>query len=275
MYIPDSNLKFLLHGDALTDSSSTPKTITNSGVQISSTQAKFGSKSLYYTGTSSFSIPNQINGGMDFTVEYWVYHTGGSQFWSHGGSNNSGGGVFCNSGTSVTWYATGNLINASHSNSGKWYHCAWVKQSGTTKVYVNGALIGSSGTNRSFSNSAERFGWNDSSSSEHFNGYIQEIRISDKALYTGNFVAPTTPTYKIICNSSNTSMGTASGTGWYDSSVTVTATPANDNYLFKNWTLNGTVVSTNYSYTFTPTANVTLVANFKKRPVIRGYIIAK
>lgn len=45
------------------------------------------------------------------------------------------------------------------------------------------------------------------------------------------------------------------------SSVTVAAT-ANNGYTFTNWTENSTIVSTDASYTFTATANRTLVANF-------------
>ncbi len=61
--------------------------------------------------------------------------------------------------------------------------------------------------------------------------------------------------------------GTVSGGGTFTSgqSCTVTATP-NDNYTFTNWTENGTVVSTNASYTFNVTANRNLVAHFTYVP---------
>ncbi|MCR5659248.1 MAG: leucine-rich repeat protein [Bacteroidales bacterium] len=57
--------------------------------------------------------------------------------------------------------------------------------------------------------------------------------------------------------------GTLTGGGTYDAaaSCTVTAT-ANEGYAFANWTNNGTVVSTDASYTFTVTGDITLVANF-------------
>jgi hypothetical protein len=57
--------------------------------------------------------------------------------------------------------------------------------------------------------------------------------------------------------------GTVSGGGTFasGSSVTVTASP-NAGYSFVNWTQNGVAVSTSASYTFTLTANRTLVANF-------------
>ena len=61
----------------------------------------------------------------------------------------------------------------------------------------------------------------------------------------------------------NDSYGTVSGGGSidYGTSCTVTATPADD-YMFTNWTQNGSVVSTNATYTFTVTSDINLVANF-------------
>ena len=52
-----------------------------------------------------------------------------------------------------------------------------------------------------------------------------------------------------------------------DGSVTLTATP-NSGYVFKNWTLNGNVVSTQNPYTATITANSEYVANFEKNYTI-------
>ncbi len=61
--------------------------------------------------------------------------------------------------------------------------------------------------------------------------------------------------------------GSVTGGGTYNQgqSCTVTATP-NAGYTFTNWTENGNVVSTNRNYTFTVTANRTLVANFQAQP---------
>jgi hypothetical protein len=68
----------------------------------------------------------------------------------------------------------------------------------------------------------------------------------------------------ITLNASPTNGGTTSGSGTFEngSSVTVTAT-ANTGFTFLNWTQNGNIVSTSASYTFTLTADITLVANFE------------
>ena len=57
--------------------------------------------------------------------------------------------------------------------------------------------------------------------------------------------------------------GVVTGEGEYLSGteVTLTAT-ANEGYIFKNWTLDGEIVSTEPSYTFTVTESVNLTANF-------------
>lgn len=76
-------------------------------------------------------------------------------------------------------------------------------------------------------------------------------------------VANFTQTYRIQVSVSPSGTGTVTGGGTYVSgaNVTVKAT-AKTGHTFVNWTENGTVVSTSASYTFTATANRTLVANF-------------
>ena len=72
------------------------------------------------------------------------------------------------------------------------------------------------------------------------------------------------PTYSInvSANPSNGGSVTGGGTYNYNQSCTVTATP-NTGCAFVNWTENGTVVSSDASYTFTVTENRYLVAHFQ------------
>ena len=69
--------------------------------------------------------------------------------------------------------------------------------------------------------------------------------------------------FTINVSANPTEGGTVSGGGTFDSgaSRTVTAT-ANEGYSFKNWTENGSQVSTNANYTFTVNSDRDLVANF-------------
>ena len=70
-------------------------------------------------------------------------------------------------------------------------------------------------------------------------------------------------TFTISLSANPANAGTVTGDGTYDygASCTVIARP-NQRYEFINWTENGVEVSTEQSYTFTVTANRTLVANF-------------
>ena len=79
--------------------------------------------------------------------------------------------------------------------------------------------------------------------------------------------------YTIALSASPGAGGTVSGSGTFTAgaSRTVTAT-ANIGYTFANWTENGAVVSTGFSYTFTLNGNRNLVANFTVNPV--SYTVA-
>lgn len=77
------------------------------------------------------------------------------------------------------------------------------------------------------------------------------------------FVANFTSSYTISASPNPIGGGSISGAGTYTygDSCTLTAT-SNTGYGFSNWTENGSVVSSNSSYTFTVSGNRTLVANY-------------
>ncbi|MFW5725362.1 MAG: InlB B-repeat-containing protein, partial [Bacteroidota bacterium] len=79
---------------------------------------------------------------------------------------------------------------------------------------------------------------------------------------TANF---TLNTHTITLNANPVGGGELSGSGsyTYGQSATVSASP-NEGYTFVNWTENGSVVSTNASYTFTVTDNRSLTAHFSQ-----------
>ena len=98
------------------------------------------------------------------------------------------------------------------------------------------------------------------------NGSVVSSNASYTFSVTGdrNLVANfTLNTYTITASANPTAGGTVSGSGsyTYGQNCTVNATPATG-YTFTNWTENGSVVSTNASYSFTVEGNRNLVANF-------------
>ncbi len=99
--------------------------------------------------------------------------------------------------------------------------------------------------------------------------YVGSINFNNTTNGQGNTTRVATLTvapkhYTIAVSASPSADGTVGGGGTFlgGSSQTVTATP-NGTHSFVHWTRSGTVVSTSESYTFTLTANTTLVADFK------------
>ena len=80
--------------------------------------------------------------------------------------------------------------------------------------------------------------------------------------YNNYIVSLTLPSYTVTATAEN---GTVEGAGEYEhgTEVTLTATPA-DGYKFTCWTSGKDTVSIENPYTFTVTADVALVANFKE-----------
>ena len=97
------------------------------------------------------------------------------------------------------------------------------------------------------------------------NGEIVSTNASYRFVASANatYVAHFAHYYEISATANNTVYGTVSGGGEYNlgETVTLVATPKSG-CDFANWTLDGTVLSTEASYTFTATANAALTANF-------------
>lgn len=70
--------------------------------------------------------------------------------------------------------------------------------------------------------------------------------------------------YDVTATVNPEGVGTVSGTGSYflNEQVTLTAIPSVGNYVFRNWELNGEVVTSNNPYTFLVVGDMAFVANF-------------
>jgi uncharacterized repeat protein (TIGR02543 family) len=90
------------------------------------------------------------------------------------------------------------------------------------------------------------------------------FQINSNRNLVANFTQQAPKTYSVVVTPSHPNRGTVTGGGSYNngSSVTVTATPSMKTYKFVNWTENGSIVSTDATYSFNITADRNLVANF-------------
>lgn len=204
--------------ESISDVAPYPNTLTNGGASVNSSVFKFGSNSLYFDGASRVSITPAISNNFvfygDFTVEGWVYPTGGSDLeaWftlsSAGAWNNPSGLVIS---YARLHYGTTSNFGFSGITSNAWNHVAVVRSAGTISLYVNGTrqlnfaysdVIGATGTTPALGvfdagSGSGRFFWS---------GYIDDVRVTNgTAIYTGTSFTP--PTSALVTTTKVTSDG--------------------------------------------------------------------
>lgn len=164
-------------------------------------------------GGNSYSFSSNINsyisfpgsndwavGTGDFTVEWFGYQTNTSQFqrvFSVGDYPNIKIGVSIESSTFYYWANNSfRYSSASSTSVNTWYHWAVVRASGTTRIYRDGSLRGSSfaDTNNITENATSLYigNTNTPATNAAWVGYITNFRwVKGLAVYTGNFTVPT------------------------------------------------------------------------------------
>ena len=262
------------------DSSTNNFTITRNGNTTQGTFSPFSQTgwSNYFDGSGdTLSAPASAAfafGTGNFTVEAWVYATTSSTFRLATNRNPA-------SDAAGTWsftIASGNIISFSEVIAGepgpsatiasivnKWTHVVACRQSGTTRLFVDGVLVASASQTTNFSNTA--YSLVIGSTPETFlTGYISNLRIiKGTALYTTFFAPPAAPltavsgtslltcqSNRIVDNSANNFTITRNGdvavqafspfapnnisptsySGWFDGSGDYLTAPANAAFNF-------------------------------------------
>ena len=174
---------------------------------ISTAQSKFGAGSLRVTSGNYLIINStstlDMSGKKPFTFECWVYLTSGH---SSGGGILSmrSSGVYCPLVVkeSVTFIGNGSLngwsfLSGSGVGQNTWSHVAIVFDGTNVRLYVNGdgTFENPTASNKphpswSSTNNFLNIGFDADGAAD---GYINDLRISDSAVYTANFTPPTSP----------------------------------------------------------------------------------
>lgn len=184
--------------------------IYTSGAQISTATKKFGTGSMFFNGTTNYAqvgtntatntAPVLLNG--PFTIEAWVYTTAFAtqtiySQWLAADATRFYFGIDYNASNSgyklVFNYAGTNTFGGSNVPFGQWNHVAVVRDSTNhLRIFLNGACDGGIA---SFTSNIYQLGariGNLQGNTNHFNGYIDDLRIaSGVARYTVNFTPPT------------------------------------------------------------------------------------
>jgi Concanavalin A-like lectin/glucanases superfamily len=173
---------------------------TVGNAQISTSVYKYGTGSMYFDGTGDqlYSIANQNTafGTGDFTIEFWVYGLSGAarQDWFdlyNGTTANRIQIIWVSS--QFGYYQNNTFVTGGGTYAtSTWYHVALTRASGSNRLFVNGTQVGTTATNTTnFSGNALYLG-KSSSGGTDFNGYIDDLRITNGvARYTTNFTPPT------------------------------------------------------------------------------------
>ena len=233
-FVNDANTLLLIHANG-TDASTffeddngvrAPNGITAGGnAQVDTAQSKFSGASALFDGTGDYlQMPfnasiNRFHDNTNFTVEYWIrvgnfsnvasgagYNASivfgnqtvdnFAQYWSFGPIANGNVQFFYYSGTNNQYTTSGVTLVTN-----TWYHLAFVKQTNSLKIYIDGVERGSGTiTNTPSAGTTSDPITIGSFNSVSFNGYLDEIRVSNSARYTAGFTPSTTP----FVNDSNT-----------------------------------------------------------------------
>ena len=188
-----------------TDLSSNTHTITRFGdTQHSTTNAYLGSTSMTFDGAGDYLTledHEDFSFQQPFTIEMWVYlnsfdtegvvfihkqsgaSPGGFEFWAK-----TDGTVAFNENTSTHTFASDPGIFA----TGGWKHVALSHTGSVAKIFIDGIQVASN-TTTIFPDDVTgpiRIGGWAGNGFYSFNGYMQDIRITKKAIYTTNFTPP-------------------------------------------------------------------------------------
>jgi hypothetical protein len=176
--------------------------------KISTGQAKFGDTSMVFDETGDYvTLPTDSFkpfGTGNFTIECFARFAtdpngngqglfGLSSGYLNSASRGPAVGANNSNGRWAIYHGTTNLVHGSLVPSqNTWYHVAYVRNSGVTKLYIDGTEILSVSDTTNYTDKHFVFGgWY--STSYLLNGYIDEFRISHMARYTSNFTAPAEP----------------------------------------------------------------------------------
>lgn len=208
----------LLNGDGnsvLDRSQNHAFTQSYGALQSVTSPVKYGTGAIYFDGSSYGVFPPLANysiGTNNFTIECWVYPlayggtiVGGSLFHANSGSQN---GYCMNLGENQSRFrfisrGTGGwadnvIVSAGNGPAlNTWTHTAVVRNGTTLKIYINGVERGTAniaaGFNLSGSATNATVGYfSDGGTTRYFNGYIDDLRVTNGvARYTGAFTPPT------------------------------------------------------------------------------------
>ena len=176
---------------------------TVGNAQVSTSVVKYGTGSMAFDGSGDYLfVPTNQNmnfGSGNFTIEMWIYPLSVSSFpYLIDGRSTSTASenvvtLYVDSSQYVTYWVNGAArITANSTVSlNAWSHVAVVKNGGITTMYLNGTPVGTWTDGTTYVASNYLIGQRTATSSQSWNGYIDDLRITKGAArYITNFTPP-------------------------------------------------------------------------------------
>ena len=191
---------------------------------ISSFERKFGTGAAYFSADGDLldivSDADMQYGFSSYTLEGWVHLTqnGRKQYIINKGSTAATTfGMYIGSDNKLTGQHGTTVFTATTVlNTGTWYHVMMSRDlNNTNRLFVNGTLEATTSATSSISNADSlTIGGYTGTPNLSLRGYLDEIRVSTTARYTGSFTPPTTAyasdistTILLHCDGANLSTG--------------------------------------------------------------------
>jgi len=162
---------------------------------LSTTQAKFGRTSMFFSGVSYLYSPSNAAYNLstgDFTVRCWIYPTvmnAASGIFNIGGFQPE---IYFDSTGVLIWYFGGNRITSSAGTivANSWQFVEATRVSGNSRLFVGGTQVGSTYVDaNNYAQNTINVGGTDL-----YTGYIDEFQlVVGQGVHTTNYSAPTTP----------------------------------------------------------------------------------
>jgi len=208
-----ANVSLLLPFDEdLTDYSATPKTLTAAGgAAVSTTQKKYGRRSLYCDGVGDWiTTPAHADfdfAAGDFCIEAWIrwtttgsdqavmsygWTTGQYVPWMLYRAQATGKILFYSSSNGTSWDVSNGAIFTDTLTADTWYHIAVTRSGNTFRIFQDGIQKGTFNSTATLPAGSQTVIIGSGRTNVNpYKGYIDEVRITKaQARYTANFTPP-------------------------------------------------------------------------------------
>jgi hypothetical protein len=257
---PHNNSTFL-------DKSNFKQLITRNGNSTQGSFSPYGQNwSGYFDGSSYIITASSTAFGFgtgDYTVEFWYYSADDSYSYAWdfraagGGSGQTKPLMSIDATNTILYIGTTTVISATGVPNRTWGHVAVVRQTGVTRIYINGILSGTPYTgSQDFGStntlSLSTVGDSPGYSTTELVGNMSNFRVvKGAAVYTGNFTPPTAPLTTTVTAGANVTAITSANVSYLGlNSYNLADTSINK----ISQTITGTVVAQTFS-PFGRTAN--------------------